>query len=378
MDGKERCPLLKILIWLFSIPLIISVIVLVSYIIFKASSDNKNNNDKPKEDKPGPSRWKIFREKLWLAFTHPAFFIAVGITVLNWLTWALSSSFWHALWANQGRFWAINIGLWICLVLLLVKGEDGKNIHPIARRMSKAIGIMLIAIMILAAYDCLSIRSRFGNTGGYVTSKNQVPITISDVPLEVARRVICECETGCQQFEPGTKIPFRNKGIPSKGVKPSSAFGKYQFLESHREPADKLGFKLNTEEGQDKYFEYLYGKEGFGPWNHDEQYGGGPACWGPKLVALGYGKAGEVSLPVQLALVDVPKGEWSKEVQNPRRAKVTWGRPDRDKGGNCLVMFDRDPQKVVLISAQTHYGPKILQFRCSEEGAKMEVLRTSN
>ena len=79
-----------------------------------------------------------------------------------------------------------------------------------------------------------------------------------------------------------------------------------------------------------------------------------------------------------LGIVKAPVGEWSEEVKNPQRAKVTWGRLDRTKGGICEVMLNKDHQKVFPITAQTHIGPVIMQFKCSEEGAEIEVLRILN
>lgn len=196
------------------------------------------------------------------------------------------------------------------------------------------------------------------------------------VPLEVAKRVVCECETNCQQFEKnkdgnfvldgeGKKIPTRNKGIPSKGIKPSDAFGKYQFREMHRKLALDLGFDLNTEEGQDRYFEYLYAKEDFGPWDHDEQFGGGRACWGPKLVALGYnpdGKGSGVPSP-RIEEVAAEPGEWSQPVKNDRRfEKVRWY-PNKQEG--CEIRADEDDTKVFRCDQvlDLNVVPKTFSFR---------------
>jgi hypothetical protein len=163
-------------------------------------------------------------------------------------------------------------------------------------------------------------------------------------PLEVARRVVCECESGCRQFEEDGKTPLKNKGIPSKGIRPSDAFGKYQFREMHRKPALDLGFDLNTEEGQDRYFAYLYGKEDFGPWDHDDQFGGGRACWGPKLMALGYSPDTKVPPSSRKEEVASKDGEWSPVVHNDLRfEKVRW-HPNQKEG--CEIRVDEDDQKV--------------------------------
>ncbi len=198
------------------------------------------------------------------------------------------------------------------------------------------------------------------------------------VPLEVARRVVCECETNCQQFEKGkdgnfvlddkgNKIPTRNKGIPSKGIKPSDAFGKYQFREMHRKPALDLGFDLNTEEGQDRYFSYLYEKEDFGPWDHDEQFGGGRACWGPKLMALGYSPDTKVPPSSRKEEVASKDGEWSPVVNNDRRfEKVRWY-PNKQEG--CEIRADEDDQKVFGCGEVLNLDvvPRTFSFRHKEK-----------
>ncbi|MFZ2763516.1 MAG: hypothetical protein WAX80_00545, partial [Minisyncoccia bacterium] len=98
--------------------------------------------------------------------------------------------------------------------------------------------------------------------------------------------IIADCESG-DNGKPGTARQFEADGVtPYKNREGSSAFGKYQFLESHREPALALGYDLDTEQGQDDYSRHLYNGPGrTGPWEHDPR---SVACWEPKLLALGY------------------------------------------------------------------------------------------
>lgn len=303
----------------------------------------------------------LFNEKIrGQAYTiskHPAFFIAIGIAIINWLIWALDGDFWMSIWKTQAKFWAINIASLAAVWLLFIKDESKKT-NPVALTFSKIIGGIVGLILVTCIWNFMTSGGDlripfFGNK----TSVENLSRGVSTVPLEVAKRVVCECETNCQQFEKnkdgnfvldgeGKKIPTRNKGIPSKGIPPSDAFGKYQFREMHRKPAFDLGFDLNTEEGQDRYFEYLYAKEDFGPWDHDEQFGGGRACWGPKLVALGYnpdGKGSGVPSP-RIEEVVAENGEWSPVVNNDRRfEKVRWY---PNKKEDCEIRADEDDTKV--------------------------------
>lgn len=208
-----------------------------------------------------------------------------------------------------------------------------------------------------------------------------------NAPTEVLLREICMCESRCQQFEPDGKTPLKNKGIPEKGIKPSSAFGKYQFMEFHRGLALELGYDLNTEAGQDGYAKYRIERYGTADWEFDAEYGGGPACWGPRLASLGYVRTGVLAVarvqrvvitPAPIGTVDAPVDEWSGEVNTAGHRKVCWGRIDTSKGGACKIMMDKDPKKVFSIGTSTRYaGLKIVQFKCSEVGARVEVLSSN-
>lgn len=79
-----------------------------------------------------------------------------------------------------------------------------------------------------------------------------------------------------------------------------------------------------------------------------------------------------------LGTVDAPVDRWSDEIKNPLQGKVRWGRIDPTKGGECAVMLNRDAKKVFPIKSQTHIGPTVLQFKCSEVGAQIEVFVAPN
>ena len=253
------------------------------------------------------------RNWLW----QPASFMAVGIAVLNGLFWAIAPETWENIWNDQVRFWVINLGAWVALILLLIpeKDEDGKDQSAkrgIARNLAMIIlvGVVLTLIVISWRANVSNLKERLASDQPSIHSKTTTNSSHS-APAEVALRLIAECESGGKQFEEDGKTPLKNNGIPSKGIKPSSAFGKYQFLEMHREPAKKLGFDLDTEEGQDSYAKHLYAESGTKHWEFDEQYGGGKACWEPKLRAWTWG--GEMVSIVVKAPID----GWSDVIPNP-------------------------------------------------------------
>lgn len=313
----------------------------------------------------------------------------VGVTVYVILGTYLVIAFllpiiWELMWSDQIFFWSLTIGILILVSLKTMTGSDGKPL-TYANKGSWVFGTLLVIGLFAQMSRNPHWRDADSDSGDVrqIAMKRETSSSaFTNIPVDVAKRVVCECESNCQQFETdkdgnpilddkGNKVPLKNKGIPEKGIPPSGAFGKYQFLEVHRGPALKLGFDLNTEEGQEKYFEHVYGKDGFKPWDHDNQYGGGSACWGPKLAALGY--SGNDQISGFTKVVVAPTDKWSEEVGNPQRIKVTWGRLDWSKGGSCEVMLNRDPNKTFPISAQTHIGPTVMQFKCTEEGAEVEV-----
>lgn len=353
--------------------IVISVLIMSGLTYFAYQALKPGQDEKSKDIKPDQDRSQKEKDR-WSWIKHPAFFILIGIAIVNWLIWALNSEFWSSVWNTQAKFWAINVASLAAVYLLFVKDESTKKTNPVALTFSKIIGGIIGLILATCVWNFViqgkSVRTPFfGNTAPTQTQ--------ASVPLEVARQVICQCETNCQQFEKdkdgnfilddkGNKIPTRNKGIPSKGIKPSDAFGKYQFREMHRKPALDLGFDLNTEKGQDQYFAYLYAKEDFGPWDHDEQFDGGRACWGPKLVALGYSPNLRVPSP-RTEEVASKEGEWSPVVNNDRRfAKVRWY-PNQKEG--CEIRADEDDQKVFGCGEVLNLDvvPKTFNFRHKEK-----------
>lgn len=307
---------------------------------------------------------------LWKAFIHPATFIAVGIACFNYLAWAAAPETWSYINADKRRFWAINIGVWIALCMLLVpqKGRDMQDTkHAIASTLSKWILAMVFAVIAVMVWKA---------NGDYwmfkLASKGvrHTQIAVPDkVPVEIVMRAICECESGCKQFEPDGVTPLKNKGVPGKGIKPSSAFGKYQFLESHREPALKLGFNLNTEAGQDGYTKYRIERYGTKDWEFDEDLGGGRACWEPKLAVLGVGKESFV------LTVEAPASSVSQKVVVPRGFKVNWGESESAfvviNENGAMARYDRKNGKIEDLPSPSEK----LRFKSLSEEAAVVKLR---
>lgn len=298
--------LMKPFLWWILVSFGVVVGIGVIYHVLKSLLTNSSSDEKTKKAK----------EVLVLAL-----FLIVAIGVINWLLWTINNSFWDSIWGAQSKFWAINLGTLIAILLLLKKGADGKT-HPVTKPFSQVIGGLVAIIFVMCIWNFKTDGKGLAYWSGNATPGK--PVVSYKVPLEVARRVICECESGCKQYEEdGT--PLKNRGIPSKGIPPSSAFGKYQFIEAHRKPALDLGYNLDTEDGQDKYFDHLFLKSGFAPWDFDEEYGGGRACWGPKLASLGYNINSLTPATSEwVVMLEAPVGNWGHKMKIPIGTRVIW------------------------------------------------------
>lgn len=254
------------------------------------------------------SRGSSGRASTWLHIGK-VLAIGAGLVFVNFIVWGLFPNLWRSFWNNQPVFWAINLALWATVALGFIKRQ-----YPLAGTGSKVLGTLagLGIVFYLCAFWYGLAQKASASTVARAPSGSSLSAPGSELPIDVVLQPICECESGCQQFEPDGKTPLKNKGIPEKGVIPSDAFGKYQFRESHRAPAKALGYDLNTEEGQDSYARYRYQVNGTKDWEFDDQYGGGRVCWGPKLVALGTTREFEIVVPVPAA-----SDKWSRVVEIP-------------------------------------------------------------
>lgn len=303
-------------------------------------------------------------------------FSLFGIIALNYLVYYLTTAqpkIWQWYWGNQAFFWSWNIGWCIVVFLSSKKDENGNTIRTANTIKWWVLIFMFLGFSVNLFYYKLNPTE---TTRDKISSTSPATTLSYGVPTEIALQVIAECESGGKQFEPNGKTPLKNKGIPQKNIPPSSAFGKYQFLEVHREPAKKLGHDLNTEEGQDEYARYRFERYGMKDWDFDEEHGGGSACWGPKLAKFG---TIPQSNPDLLGVVDVPTSEWSDVVVNASLGKISWGRLDTATGGTCEVMLDGNIQKIFpLKEYHSEITPRAVQFRCSESGAKVRVRKVPN
>jgi len=301
--------------------LVLCIVLVLASIVFK---ERKRDSATTTSSTPTPTAATNTSEKnknkwSWSWVKHPAFFIAIGIVILNWLTWTLSRNFWFSLWNDQGRFWSMNIGLWLSLVLLLVKKEDGKDVHPIAKGISIAISIMLSIILISAIND-YNKKGGVGDTGSSIKGKTVANLS-HNVPMGIALPIIADCESGGGVF--GAAHQFEADGItPLKNKEGSSAIGKYQILASHKDRAKKMGFDIETLEGNEGYARVLYQESGTKHWEVDSR---SKACWEPKLASLGFdqGIRGRV-VSGTLVQVEAPVGAFSKEIVVPLGFRVDW------------------------------------------------------
>jgi len=281
----------------------LGIVALVVLILLAALVRNPKLLEKLKGDKKG--------------FSDPKILILVGVIIFDLISWLMIPWFWSVLYYRWYTLLIFNVGFWVASYLktIKIKDKDGKETNdndPTAARWANIIILMLAVGMFTLADD--QFRKWWGGKSAENGGISQTATNLSHgAPLEIARMAICECESGGKQFEPDGITPLKNKGVPSEGIPPSSAFGKYQFLESHRQPALALGFDLNTEEGQDRYFEYRYNLNGTKDWEADPR---SVACWEPKL--KGFTWAGGEAIAY---VVDAPTNTWGRVVPIPYAPK---------------------------------------------------------
>lgn len=263
------------------------------YLVIKALKPS--SDEKSKEKTPATEEDKAGGKLSWVK--HPAFLITLGLIVFNLISWAMIPWWWSILIHTWYHFVFFNLGFWLVLYLgtIKTKGEDGKDTkesNPTASKMASIIALVLVLGLATTAWQQIQVKLDKSKAESGILSRTSTTNLSHGVPMEIALRVIAECESGTKQF--GTD------GKPIKNMERSGAFGKYQFLESHREPAKKLGFDLDTEEGQEKYARYRYGISQTKDWEADPR---SSACWEPKLRAYTWG-GGEAVVIVVLAPVD--------------------------------------------------------------------------
>jgi hypothetical protein len=324
-------------------------ILLFGIVVFVIVTTYKEKRGATRDARGAPTKipWKDI-------LLQPVFIAIAGVVILNALANLFIYPTWRWFWDHQTLFWGTNMAL-VLFVHFITKKE------PVAKWVASGIGFLIFFGFVTTI--TINYQKNGGSWFGGSSAPNKTPavssMSFDDAPMEIALREICMCESGCRQFESDGKTPFKNRGIPQKGIKPSDAFGKYQFLESHREPAKKLGFELNTEAGQDGYARYRYSQTRTKDWEYDEQYGGGRACWGPKLLALGYGKADSQAYTVEL---EAPVGEFGSQ-RSTEKQFFDWGASTdafivRDQKGAIAVY---NPSKGIMQNLP--YPSKMLEFK---------------
>lgn len=197
---------------------------------------------------------------------------SVGFLLAHLLFKASFSGVYDAWW-DSDNFWPMNAAILMVAILSTQKGKPAVMVR-------KALAFLIVAAVgasLIGSLPRLLPSFPQSSAGGAIISPG-VMIGTSQLPAETVLPIIAQCESGGRQFEDDGVTPLKNR-------EGSSAFGKYQFLESHREPAKALGFDLNTEEGQEGYARYRYAQSGTSDWEADAR---SRACWEPKLIALGH------------------------------------------------------------------------------------------
>jgi hypothetical protein len=151
---EVKKPWYKSLGWIIGIvfSFVVVIVIAVMFLMFqRARAARTGNQDSPKEtdeENPPSKGWRSFWLMVWEFLKHPATAILLGcLAMINWLTWALSPNFWLSLWKNPGRFWAINVGLWLAIALLI------KIENKIVKKLLAVVLLMVFAIIGMAIYD---------------------------------------------------------------------------------------------------------------------------------------------------------------------------------------------------------------------------------
>lgn len=116
--------------------------------------------------------------------------------------------------------------------------------------------LLLLVVSVLTAG--LGASLLYAETPSPQTSldKEKLYSYFSDVP---AMKYIAECESGTRQFT--------DAGTVLRGGAGGKMIGMFQLHETyHRVPALKLGFDIDTLDGNVAYARHLYDKEGLTPW----------------------------------------------------------------------------------------------------------------
>lgn len=258
----------------------------------------------------------------------------LALVVINAVLYGLTINRVPEVWnwyAEYGIFFlAFNGGILAAIYFYYQKDTEGKY-TPDMRQRAKlilwTIGILVTTNLVVWGFKS----SKTGSDGGTADQVHKIPIGFSkghmydpeNLPAEVALKVIGSCESlGHPNGEPvhyekdengdfkvdesGGKILLRNRAD-------GKARGKYQIMPFHWDEAKKLNPPLNLdiEKDYDAYALYLYNTTGTQHWEFDADKGQGPACWGPKFLALGYKPNSEIE---RVMVVEAPISDFGRPI----------------------------------------------------------------
>ena len=310
--------------------------------------------------------------------------IIVGIMVINWLLWVVHADLWGSVWATPSRFWAINLGVLLAiLILLLAKGADGKP-NPVAKTFSQIIGVLVVMISIISFWDFLTekrgwaywtgISSDFGSP----TQQSGDPMLASrynGIPAEVALPIIC----GFESSDMAGRIWHYKNGDPSQGLNISDTkdIGGCQINAPwhEKDAQEKYGLDIRKPEDNMAFAKILYREQGVKPWVGKPKKGKSTIHkWGPILDKLR--EAGEY----EVKLV-APAGDFGP-ARDVAGYEFFWGRSP----GAFVVRNDQglearfDPQKNIrenlpyLNKGEKRGYSKTIQFKSLSDKPQEVVL----
>lgn len=320
-----------------------------------------------------PSK-KLYQQKFWRGPVSIAVYILTGVYLVIAF---LLPKLWGLIWGDQIFFWSLTIGVIILTGLRTMTGSDGKPLSYAQK------GSLVFAIFLVFGLLAQILANPHWRNGTGSTSKESIfswaftgthsNLSHNTASEEIILREIAKCESGGKQFTDDVVTRNMNETPADQS---DDDIGEWQINLKHQAAIIKE-LEANIFEREDNYrvAKEILRRQGTGPWNKSR------ACWASKLTALGIspdgkGSIDQAKLPIELGTVEVPQNDWSKEVPTPNipGTLVSWGRLDTSVGGDCQIMFDRDPKKVFPIAGNfTRFSHKVVQFYCPEPSAQVKV-----
>lgn len=217
-----------------------------------------------------------------------AFVTLLGITMLNWLFWAIAPEIWSE-WLRSKTFWPMNLALMF--------------LSPVINFKKVGVWVAVISVPFVAGALLELLKDGSSDSIAKASASISAPVVTNrmwDLPAELVLPIIAECESDGRQFDDEGNL-IKN---PS-----SSAIGKYGIMASlHEERAKGMGLDIRTLEGNEGYANVLFSESGTKHWEADPL---SQACWEPKLLAFTGGSSGAdtyVALAGKPIVFSVPPG----------------------------------------------------------------------